>query len=168
MNQLEKHGKGMILMHYFKHHTADAPPELLRELKAGGYKVVHMLPKGEVTTVPKYDEMLAHEDKLSSNNTRPDPHHRRTRWVPGRGASAAPRIPIRRPLGNFMSRTPRHTARAVVREFGILIAARNSTPKPDELQNRCVTCCGRLPVLDFRPCWGMVQMPITKATSIST
>ena len=24
-----------------------------------------MVPKGEVTTVPKYDEMLAHEDKLS-------------------------------------------------------------------------------------------------------
>jgi hypothetical protein len=34
--------------------------------------VVHMVPKGEVTTVPKYDEMLAHEDKLSSNNTRPE------------------------------------------------------------------------------------------------
>jgi hypothetical protein len=29
------------------------------------------VPKGEVTTVPKYDEMLAHEDKLS-NNTRPE------------------------------------------------------------------------------------------------
>jgi peptidoglycan/xylan/chitin deacetylase (PgdA/CDA1 family) len=72
MNQLEKHGKGIILMHDFKHHTADALPELLRELKAGGYKVVHMMPKGEVTTVPKYDEMLAHEDKLSSNNTRPE------------------------------------------------------------------------------------------------
>ena len=72
MNQLEKHGKGMILMHDFKRHTADALPELLRELKAGGFKVVHMVPKGEVTTVPKYDEMLAHEDKLSSNNTRPE------------------------------------------------------------------------------------------------
>jgi 3-dehydroquinate dehydratase len=72
MNQLEKHGKGMILMHDFKRHTSDALPELLRELKAGGFKVVHMVPKGEVTTVPKYDEMLAHEDKLSSNNTRPE------------------------------------------------------------------------------------------------
>ena len=27
-----------------------------------------IVPKGEVTTVPKY----AHEDKLSSNNTRPE------------------------------------------------------------------------------------------------
>jgi peptidoglycan/xylan/chitin deacetylase (PgdA/CDA1 family) len=72
MSQLEKHGKGIILMHDFKHHTAGALPELLRELKAGGFKVVHMVPKGQVTTVPKYDEMLAHEDKLSSNNTRPE------------------------------------------------------------------------------------------------
>jgi peptidoglycan/xylan/chitin deacetylase (PgdA/CDA1 family) len=72
MNQLEKHGKGIILMHDFKRHTAEALPELLRQLKAGGYKVVHMVPKGEVITVPKYDEMLAHEDKLSSNNTRPE------------------------------------------------------------------------------------------------
>ena len=50
----------------------EAMPELIRHLKAGGYKVVHMVPNGEVTTVPKYDEMLSHEDKLSSNNTRPE------------------------------------------------------------------------------------------------
>ena len=72
MSQLEKHGKGIILMHDFKRHTAEAMPELIQQLKAAGYKVVHMVPKGEVTTVPKYDEMLAHEDKLSSNNTRPE------------------------------------------------------------------------------------------------
>jgi peptidoglycan/xylan/chitin deacetylase (PgdA/CDA1 family) len=72
MSQLEKHGKGIILMHDFKRHTAEALPELLRQLKTDGYKVVHVVPKGEVATVPKYDEMLAHEDKLSSNNTRPE------------------------------------------------------------------------------------------------
>jgi peptidoglycan/xylan/chitin deacetylase (PgdA/CDA1 family) len=72
MSQLEKHGKGIILVHDFKHHTAEAIPELIRQLKAGGYKMAHMVPKGEVTTVPKYDEMLAQEDKLSSNNTRPE------------------------------------------------------------------------------------------------
>ena len=72
MSQLEKHGKGIILIHDFKRHTAEAIPELIRQLKAGGYKMVHMVPKGEVTTVPKYDEMLSHEDKLSSNNTRPE------------------------------------------------------------------------------------------------
>jgi hypothetical protein len=72
MSQLEKHGKGIILMHDFHRNTAEALPELLRQLKAGGYKVVHMVPKGELTTVPKHDEMVAHQDKLSSNNTRPE------------------------------------------------------------------------------------------------
>jgi len=46
--------------------------ELLHQLKAASYKVVHMVPKGEVTTMPKYDEMLARHDKLSSNNMRPE------------------------------------------------------------------------------------------------
>ena len=54
MNQLEKHGKGIILMHDFRPHTAKAMPELLRQMKAGGYKVVHMVPKGISDQVPKY------------------------------------------------------------------------------------------------------------------
>ena len=33
--------------------------------------LVHMVPKGELTKVSGYDEMLSHEDKLSSNNTQP-------------------------------------------------------------------------------------------------
>ena len=72
MGQLEKHGKGIILMHDFHRNTAEALPELIRQLKAGGYKVVHMVPKGQLTTVPKYDEMVTQQDKLSSSNTRPE------------------------------------------------------------------------------------------------
>jgi peptidoglycan/xylan/chitin deacetylase (PgdA/CDA1 family) len=72
MSQLEKRGKGIILMHDFKRHTAEALPELLQQLKAAGYKVVHMVPKQQLTTLPKYDEMVSHQDKLSSNNTRPE------------------------------------------------------------------------------------------------
>ena len=45
MTKLPKNGKGIILMHDFQHATAEAMPELLRQLKAGGYKVVHMVPK---------------------------------------------------------------------------------------------------------------------------
>jgi hypothetical protein len=59
-------------MHDFRPGTAEAMPELLRQLKAGGYKVVHMVPRGQLTTVPKYDEMVTHQDQLSSNNTRPE------------------------------------------------------------------------------------------------
>jgi peptidoglycan/xylan/chitin deacetylase (PgdA/CDA1 family) len=72
MTKLEKRGKGIILMHDFQRATAEAMPELLRQLKAGGYKVVHMVPKGSLTTVPKYDEMVSQKDKLSSNNSRPE------------------------------------------------------------------------------------------------
>ena len=66
MDQLDKHGKGMILMHDFHSNTAEALPELLRQLKAAGYKVVHIVPKVELTTIPKYDEMFSHRHKLSS------------------------------------------------------------------------------------------------------
>ena len=71
MHKLQKQGKGIILMHDFQHATAEAMPELIHQLKAGGYKVVHVVPRAPVTTVPKYDEMLMQQDKLSVNNTRP-------------------------------------------------------------------------------------------------
>ncbi len=72
MSKLEKRGKGIILMHDFQRATAEAMPELLRQLKAGGYKVVHLVPRQMLTTLPKYDEMVMQKDKLSSNNTRPE------------------------------------------------------------------------------------------------
>jgi peptidoglycan/xylan/chitin deacetylase (PgdA/CDA1 family) len=71
MTKLEKRGKGIILMHDFQRGTGEAMPELLRQLKAGGYKVVHVVPHQPVTTLPKYDEMVMQQDKLSGNNTRP-------------------------------------------------------------------------------------------------
>ena len=73
MTKLAKNGKGMLLMHDFQHATAEAMPELLRQLKAAGYKVVHMVPKAPVTTIAKYDDMVRAQDKFSSsNNTRPE------------------------------------------------------------------------------------------------
>jgi peptidoglycan/xylan/chitin deacetylase (PgdA/CDA1 family) len=69
MGQLEKHGKGIILMHDLHRNTAEALPELIRQLKEGGYKVVHMVPKDDLTTLPKYDEMVTHPGKASSNDT---------------------------------------------------------------------------------------------------
>ena len=71
MSKLEKRGKGIILMHDFQRHTAEALPELLPQLKAGGYKVVHMVAHAPVTTLPQYDEMVRSQDKLSVTNTRP-------------------------------------------------------------------------------------------------
>ncbi len=71
MTKLEMRGKGIVLMHDFQHATAEAMPELLRQLKAAGFKVVHMVPKGPVTTLAKYDNMLRQHDKMDVTNTRP-------------------------------------------------------------------------------------------------
>ena len=68
MTKLAKNGKGILLMHDFQHNTAEAMPELLRQLKAGGYKIVHMVPKEPVTTLAKYDEMVRAQDKYSTSN----------------------------------------------------------------------------------------------------
>ena len=68
MTKLAKNGKGILLMHDFQHATGEAMPELLRQLKAGGYKIVHMVPKEPVTTLAKYDEMVRAQDKYSTSN----------------------------------------------------------------------------------------------------
>jgi peptidoglycan-N-acetylglucosamine deacetylase len=64
MTKLDKQGKGIILMHDFQKHTAEALPTLLQRLKAGGYKVVQMKPKAPLQTLPEYDEALVKNMKL--------------------------------------------------------------------------------------------------------
>jgi peptidoglycan/xylan/chitin deacetylase (PgdA/CDA1 family) len=71
MNKLDKLGKGIILMHDFQKHTAEALPELLRRLKAGGYKVVKMRAKAPAETLAQYDEELLKNAKLPTVSTRP-------------------------------------------------------------------------------------------------
>ena len=71
MTKLDKQGKGIILMHDFQKHTAEALPALLRRLKAGGYKVVQMKAKAPMQTLPEYDEAMAKEMKLPVASSRP-------------------------------------------------------------------------------------------------
>jgi len=68
MSKLAKNGKGILLMHDFQRATGEAMPELLRQLKAGGYKIVHMVPKEPVTTLAEYDDMVRARDKYSTSN----------------------------------------------------------------------------------------------------
>jgi peptidoglycan/xylan/chitin deacetylase (PgdA/CDA1 family) len=70
MTKLDKQGKGIILMHDFQKHTAEAMPTLLRRLKAGGYKVVQMKARTPLQTLPEYDEALAKDMKLPVATTR--------------------------------------------------------------------------------------------------
>jgi peptidoglycan/xylan/chitin deacetylase (PgdA/CDA1 family) len=72
MTKLDKLGKGIILMHDFQKHTAEALPTLLRRLKEGGYKVVQVKAKSNLQSLPDYDEALAKELKIpASASTRP-------------------------------------------------------------------------------------------------
>ena len=71
MKKLDKLGKGIILMHDFHKHTAEALPELLKKLKAGGYKVVAMRAKAPVQTIARYDEELLKDAKLPTVSSRP-------------------------------------------------------------------------------------------------
>jgi peptidoglycan-N-acetylglucosamine deacetylase len=58
MTQLKKLGKGIVLLHDFQRSTADGLPELLVQLKANGYRVVHLKAKDVITTLPQYDAMM--------------------------------------------------------------------------------------------------------------
>jgi peptidoglycan/xylan/chitin deacetylase (PgdA/CDA1 family) len=71
MTKLDKQGKGIILMHDFQKHTAEALPTLLRRLKAGGYKVVQMKAKTSFETLADYDEALLKDMKVPVTSTRP-------------------------------------------------------------------------------------------------
>jgi peptidoglycan/xylan/chitin deacetylase (PgdA/CDA1 family) len=61
MRKLTKLGKGIVLMHDFQTTTAHEVPALLAELKAQGYKIVHMKAKEPVKTLAAYDEMIVKE-----------------------------------------------------------------------------------------------------------
>ena len=71
MTKLNKLGKGIILMHDFQKHAAEALPTLLRQLKAGGYKIVQMKAKTSVQTLPEYDAEFVKDMKLPPANARP-------------------------------------------------------------------------------------------------
>ncbi len=71
MTKLDKLGKGIILMHDFQKHTAEALPELMKRLKAGGYKIVQVKAKAPVQTIAQYDDEVVKSLKLPTVSSRP-------------------------------------------------------------------------------------------------
>jgi peptidoglycan/xylan/chitin deacetylase (PgdA/CDA1 family) len=71
MTKVNKLGKGIILMHDFQKHTAEALPALLAQLKAGGYKVVQMKAKAPLQTIAQYDAEVVRDAKLPTISARP-------------------------------------------------------------------------------------------------
>jgi peptidoglycan-N-acetylglucosamine deacetylase len=58
MTKLDKRGKGIVLLHDFQQSTAIALPALLQQLKAKGFKIVHLKAKDSVTSLPQYDAAM--------------------------------------------------------------------------------------------------------------
>jgi peptidoglycan/xylan/chitin deacetylase (PgdA/CDA1 family) len=71
MNQLDKRGKGIILMHDLQHSSAVALPTLLQQLKAKGYKVVHLKAKSNVVTLAQYDAAMVKVQAGQTADARP-------------------------------------------------------------------------------------------------
>jgi peptidoglycan/xylan/chitin deacetylase (PgdA/CDA1 family) len=71
LEKLDKRGKGIVLLHDFQKHTAAGTMDLLNGLKAKGYKIVHMRPKTNVTTLAEFDEKARAEFKAPAGDTRP-------------------------------------------------------------------------------------------------
>ena len=71
MTRLEKHGKGIILMHDFQEATSLAIPELLKELKAKGFKVVQMVAKKPLEPLPQYVKIVEKEMGGGLSDARP-------------------------------------------------------------------------------------------------
>ncbi|HXD46794.1 MAG TPA: polysaccharide deacetylase family protein [Pseudolabrys sp.] len=71
MTKLEKHGKGIILMHDFQHATSEAMPELLKRLKEGGYKVVQITGKTPTEPKPEYVAQVMKEIGGGLDEARP-------------------------------------------------------------------------------------------------
>jgi len=71
LTKLKKNGKGIVLMHDFQRATADAAPELLKQLKLNGYRIVFMKAKGPVQTLTAYDEEIVKSLKLPTVTNRP-------------------------------------------------------------------------------------------------
>lgn len=67
MNQLMSQGKGIILFHDIQPSTAGALRRLLDDLAANRFKVVHVVPKAPVVTLPEFDAMA--EKELAKRKT---------------------------------------------------------------------------------------------------
>ncbi len=74
LDKLDRKGKGILLMHDIQPHTAKMLPELLNQLKAKGYRIVHLKAKDTLTSLAEYDRMIEKDVKglpTTAGNERP-------------------------------------------------------------------------------------------------
>jgi peptidoglycan-N-acetylglucosamine deacetylase len=92
MSDLSRTRKGIILFHDIHASTARALPMLLADLKAQGYRVVHLRPKGEATTLPEFDAIAQQEFDRRRAVVSAQPLARRALTWPSSGVPAQPAV----------------------------------------------------------------------------
>ncbi len=91
---LKRNGKGILLFHDIQTSTAKGIKALLRKLKKNGFKVVHVVSKAPVKTLPKYDTIALKElnRRKKSWEKRPFPKTA-IKWPVSQGGLPAP-VPL--------------------------------------------------------------------------
>src|SRR5262249_2660976 len=100
LTRLEAHGKGVLLLHDIQPATAMMLPNLLRELKRRGYRIVHVVPATpdlpKTPTTP--DQWLMREATMASLHGRiPLPLARPRAIAPATAVDVVPPIPSKLP-----------------------------------------------------------------------
>ena len=90
MSDLARSKKGIVLFHDIQPATARALPGLLADLKAKGYRIVHMQPKAEATTMPEFDAIAQVEFDRRRATVVSQPLARRALTWPVAGVPAQP------------------------------------------------------------------------------
>ena len=105
--RLDEKGKGILLLHDIQPATALALPELLRQLKAKGYRIVHVVPGKSEMSVP----VAARPARRPRNRQQPTTAARPGHDGPDRGAPPAP-APVAVAVAKPEAALPQHPARA--------------------------------------------------------
>lgn len=68
MNGLKARGRGIILFHDIQPSTVGAIGALLTDLKANGYRVVHVVPKQRQTTIASFDQRVGTPSRIVASS----------------------------------------------------------------------------------------------------
>jgi peptidoglycan/xylan/chitin deacetylase (PgdA/CDA1 family) len=90
MSDLARQKKGIVLFHDIQPSTARALPGLLADLKAKGYRIVHLQPKADATTMPEFDAIAQQEFDRRRATVASQPLARRSLTWPVTGVHAEP------------------------------------------------------------------------------
>jgi peptidoglycan/xylan/chitin deacetylase (PgdA/CDA1 family) len=115
MSDLAHKKKGIVLFHDIQPSTARALPALLADLKAKGFRIVHLQPRAEATTMPEFDAIAQQDFDRRRATVASQPLAKRSLTWPITGVHAEPaaakeqerplrRVP-RQPKGDWFSNT---------------------------------------------------------------